>query len=68
MIKLKTESIKLSQFIKYVGLANTGGEAKILLQTGELNVTVNGKEENKPGKKLYPGDIVVVDGRKFVVG
>lgn len=68
MIKLQTEYIKLSQFIKYVGLANTGGEAKILLQNGEFKVTVNGKEEDKPGKKLFPGDIVVIDGRKFVVG
>ena len=31
MVAIKTEYIKLSQFMKFAGIVNTGGEAKILL-------------------------------------
>lgn len=63
---MNTEYIKLSQFLKFIGLAETGGHAKILVK--ELEIKVNGEKETRPGRKLYPGDIVLVDGRKFVVG
>jgi ribosome-associated protein len=33
----------------------------------ELDITVNGVKEDRRGKKLYPGDIVFVNGRKFVI-
>lgn len=63
---LKTEYITLQQFLKLLGIASTGGHAKIMAQ--EADITVNGEPENRRGRKLYPGDIVYVDGKKYVVG
>ena len=65
MVAIKTEYIKLWQFMKFAGIVNTGGEAKILLS--EADITVNGEAENRPGRKLYPNDVVIIDGRKYVI-
>jgi ribosome-associated protein len=59
------EYIKLDQFLKLAGLVETGGEAKQLIQTGQ--VMVNGAIETRRGRKLYHGDIVVVDEEEMVV-
>lgn len=66
MDKLKGEYIKLDQFLKMANVISTGGEAKIYLSTH--SVLVNGEEENRRGRKLYPGDIVFVEGHKLIVG
>lgn len=58
IIRIKTEYIELAQFLKYVGLAQTGGEAKYLIETE--NITVNSEVEKRRGKKLYPNDVIVV--------
>ena len=65
-MKIKTEYIKLSQFLKLAGFCDTGGQSKVFLE--EAEITVNGVKENRKGKKLVPGDIVVVNGKKFVIG
>ncbi|MGI6777179.1 MAG: S4 domain-containing protein YaaA [Acetivibrionales bacterium] len=64
-ITIKTEYIKLDQFLKYTGICNMGSEAKLLIANGEVNV--NGSEEKKRGKKLRKGDIVEVHGREFLI-
>lgn len=64
--EISTEFITLQQFLKLAGIAQTGGEAKLLVKTSDI--TVNGEIENRRGKKLYPGDVVIIDGKKFVVG
>ena len=56
----------LSQFLKMNDFAASGGQAKILVK--ELDITVNGEKEDRRGRKLYPGDTVTVNGRKFVIG
>ena len=66
MEKLNKEYIKLDQFLKMSNIISTGGEAKIYLM--ENKVLVNSIEENRRGRKLYPGDTVTVEGRKLVVG
>lgn len=53
-------SIRLDQFLKWVGIADTGGMAKLLIQNGE--VRVNGNLETRRGKKLSDGDLVEVPG------
>ena len=50
--------IRLGQLLKAAGLAATGGEAKALLEAGE--VTVNGEPESRRGRQLRPGDVVAV--------
>jgi ribosome-associated protein len=59
-------TIKLDQFIKWVGAVQTGGEAKLLIQDGQ--VKVNGKVELQRGRKLVEGDRVLLLGETFVVG
>lgn len=59
-------SIKLDQFLKWVGVVQTGGEAKLLIQQGQ--VCVNGAVETRRGRKLVEGDRVAVFGERFVVG
>ena len=57
--------IKLDQFLKWQGIAQTGGEAKIKIQEGE--VIVNGKIETRRGKKLRTGDRVTIANRTYTV-
>lgn len=64
-IKISTEFIKLDQFLKYVGDAENGAVAKILIQEGQ--VLVNGQVETRRGKKLRPGDIVEFESNKYQV-
>ena len=52
--------IRLDDFIKRSGLVGTGGEAKIRIQSGE--VQVNGEIETRRRKQLAVGDLVDVVG------
>ncbi len=65
-IRIQTEFIKLDSLLKLAGLVETGGEAKILIQEG--NVQVNGETCTMRGKKLRPGDTVTLDGRSLTIG
>lgn len=58
-------TIKLDQFLKLVGVASTGGMAKVMIQSGD--VQVNGEVETRRGRKLLPGDQVTVSSQTFVV-
>ena len=58
-IVLRDDFIKLGQALKAAGLVESGVEAKIVIQNGE--VKVNGVTETQRGKKLYDGDIVTFD-------
>ncbi len=57
--------IKLDQFLKLVGIVQTGGEAKMLIQAGE--VKVNGSVETRRGRKLMQGDRVSTMGETLSV-
>ena len=61
----ETDLIKLDQFLKLVGIVQTGGQAKMLIQAGE--VTVNGAVETRRGRKLVKGDRVSTMGETFNV-
>ena len=58
--------IRLDQFLKLAGAVGTGGQAKVMIQAGEVNV--NGKVETRRSHKLNPGDEVLVAGETFTVG
>ena len=49
--------MKLDQFLKWQNLVSSGGEAKILIQSG--SVKVNGLIETRRGRKLNKGDKVI---------
>ncbi|MEW5859452.1 MAG: RNA-binding S4 domain-containing protein [Cyanobacteriota bacterium] len=58
-------TIKLDQFLKWVGMAQTGGQAKLLIQQGF--VLVNGTLETRRGRQLVSGDRVTVGKRTVEV-
>lgn len=59
------EYIKLDQFLKLAQIAETGGEAKHLILSGQI--MVNNIIETRRGRKLYHGDVVIFDGEEMVV-
>ena len=65
VIKLREEFIKLGQALKAVGFAESGVEAKDVIQNGL--VLVNGEIDTRRGRKLYPGDVVVFDGEEIKI-
>ena len=58
--------ITLGQALKVSDLVGSGGEAKVLIQAGE--VLVNGEVETRRGRKLVPGDVVEVGDERLEVG
>lgn len=64
-ITITTEFIKLQDLLKFAGLVETGGEAKALIQDGQ--VYVNGEVCTQRGKKIRPGDDVLFDGDHYTV-
>ena len=57
--------MKLDQYLKWLGLAGTGGEAKQRIQRGD--VRVNGVIETRRGRQLASGDAVEIDGVERIV-
>ena len=64
-IKLETEFITLGQLLKDTGVIATGGQAKWFLR--ENSVLLNGSPEDRRGKKLRSGDVVVVGEQIFEI-
>ncbi len=59
------ETIRLDQFLKLQGIAQTGGHAKLMIQSGEI--VVNGEIETRRRKQLSLGDEVEFDGQVWRV-
>lgn len=61
-IAITTEYIRLDQLLKLAGLVMTGGHAKEMIQSGD--VLYQGEPCLMRGKKLRPGDMVLVQTEK----
>ena len=59
-INISSEYITLGQFIKFANIVSSGGMVKAIL--AEYNIYVNDVLEARRGKKLYPGDKVLIKG------
>lgn len=59
------EFIDLISLLKVLGIAQTGGHAKMIVEDGE--VTVNGEQEFRKRKKLRKGDVVEMEGIKVEI-
>jgi ribosome-associated protein len=59
-LPIRGESIRLGQALKLSGLADSGGEARALLEQGA--VTVNAEVETRRGRQLRHGDVVALGG------
>lgn len=64
-VKIDTEYIKLGQFLKLIGVADSGAHAKILLEDGL--VKVNNTVEIRRGKKVYNGDIIEIENKTYTI-
>jgi len=62
-IKIKTEYITLGQFLKFAGIIQTGGQEKVFLLS--KIILVNNEKDNRRGRKLYPGDVVNIEGKEY---
>jgi len=62
---ITSEYIKLDSLLKGVNAVGSGGEAKLIIADGL--VTVNGEQELRRGRKLYPGDRVGLAGDVYQV-
>ena len=56
----------LGRALKAAGLVGTGGEAKVLIQAGE--VSVNGDVETRRGRRLEEGDVVEAGDERLEIG
>ncbi len=54
IITISDEFIRLDNLLKFAGIAPTGGQAKYLIQNGEI--IVNGEVCTMRGKKMRAGD------------
>lgn len=62
-VEIKTDFIRLDSFLKFKGIAETGGQAKQFIQDGI--VRVNGEVCTSRGKKLRDGDKILVFGDEY---
>ncbi len=63
--KIQTEFIRLDALLKLAGVADTGGQAKWMIQDG--TVSVDGEICIQRGKKIRPGDTVTVGDQTITV-
>ena len=59
------EFIRLGHVLKASAIAESGADAKDMIQSGI--VSVNGENETRRGRKLYPGDTVSVNGEELQI-
>lgn len=65
LFKINGEYIELIQLLKAVGIAQTGGHAKFIVDEGE--VVRNGEVETRKRAKLVAGDRIEVQGEVFIL-
>ncbi len=61
-IAIESKDIKLDQFLKWVNIVSSGGQAKHLITEGY--VKVNGEKETRRSRKLIKGDVIELEGGK----
>lgn len=65
VVEITREPVELYKILKFEGLANSGGEAKMLIGDGQ--VSVNGEIETRRRRKMLGGDIIEFRGEKLQV-
>ena len=56
---ITSEYITLGQFLRFENIIESGGNVKFFLE--EIPVYINNERDNRRGRKLYPGDVIVID-------
>lgn len=60
-----SEYIELNNLLKMMNLVNSGGEAKVFINQGI--VQVNGEVDTRKRKKLRPGEVVLFNGNEITI-
>lgn len=58
-VDIITEFITMDKLLKFSGVADTGGQAFLMVEDGI--VKLNGKLVTEKRKKVFPGDVVNID-------
>lgn len=64
-VRITTDYITLGQFLKLCNAVDGGGEAKMVIADGL--VEVNGEVDTRRGRKLYENDVVTFDNQSYQV-
>ena len=64
-VVITVEPVELYKILKFEGLVSNGGEAKAVVENGQ--VKVNGAVETRKRKKIVAGDIVEFGGEKLTI-
>lgn len=65
MVKIHSDYITLGQLLKMTDWIQSGAEAKFAVK--QLSIIVNNEIEQRRGRKLYPGDVISIEGKKYVI-
>ena len=57
--------MKLDQYLKFIGIVQTGADAKKIIRSGKISV--NGIVENRRGRKLIDGDQIIFANQTYIV-
>lgn len=60
-VAIITEFITMDKLLKFSGVADTGGQAFLMVEDGI--VKLNGKLVTEKRKKVFPGDVVNIDNQ-----
>lgn len=63
--KIKGAYIELIQLLKIIGVAQSGGHAKMIVE--EHLIFRNGELETRKRAKLVPGDVIEVENQKVLL-
>ena len=62
-IQITKEYITLGQLLKVTDWISSGGEAMFAVK--DLQIAVNGEPEDRRGRKIRPGDVVVIENKTY---
>ena len=62
-VEINKEPVELYKILKFEGMASSGGEAKLVIEQGQ--VKVNGSVETRKRKKIVSGDIIEFSSEKI---
>ena len=63
IVKISTDVIQLDQLLKWMGLTETGGQARFLIDAGQIRINEGVTTERR--RKIYPGDLLVIEGQQY---
>ena len=64
-IQLTKMPAELYKILKFEGLTESGGQAKLAISDGQISV--NGEVETRKRRKILDGDTIVFNGESFMV-